>query len=73
MGPSRDVKILPFGRFFWVNFGRNFTHKRKIQVYWIYPPFPGRSSWEVKVRTRWHPGGDDEPPKFEMLLVVSVI
>ena len=31
-GSSRYVKFLPFGRFFGVNLGTNFTHKRKIQV-----------------------------------------
>ena len=32
-GSSRYVKFLPFGSSFWVNFGTNFTHKRKIQAY----------------------------------------
>ncbi len=31
-GSSRYVKFLPFGRFFGVNLGTNFKHKRKIQV-----------------------------------------
>ena len=38
-GSSRYLTFLPFGRFLLVNFGTNFTYKRKIQVKIVTPQF----------------------------------